>query len=131
MKTILVDAVTVLFLKTEAGFEVFRELHDLLERFPNRKIAVTNAPKEEFKKYGLDRSPYEVFTLEGSPDKTDPRYFEELCARFGLAEKDLVYFEHNLDAVQSAGSRGIASYYYDAKKKDLGALKKFLLDSTS
>lgn len=41
----------------------------------------------------------------------------------------VVYFEHNEDAVKSAQSIGIKTYYYDAEKKDLDALKSYLLEN--
>ena len=40
--------------------------------------------------------------------------------------KDVIYFEHNPDAVKSAEAVGIAAYYYDKDKKDLESLKIFL-----
>ena len=45
---------------------------------------------------------------------------------FGLTKDDVVYFEHNPEAVKSAQSVGITTHYYDPDKKDLGALKIFL-----
>jgi len=74
--------------------------------------------------------PYEVFTLKHSPEKTDPKYFEIMLQHFGLSKDDVVYFEHNLEAVKSAKSVGIKSYYYDSKTKDLEALKKFLIENS-
>jgi HAD superfamily hydrolase (TIGR01509 family) len=126
MKTILVDAVNALAIKTEKGFSVFQEMHNLLETFPNRKIIVTNADDEQCKNFGLDAMPYEVFTLKHNPEKTDPRYFELLLERYHLKEDEVVYFEHNPEAVKSAESIGIKSYRYDHEKHDLGALKEFL-----
>ena len=123
MKTILVDAVDALVIE---GQGVFKEMHDLLETYPNRKIILTGANDEQFKEFGLDKMPYEVFTLKHSPEKTDPKYFETLLEYFGLSKDDVIYFEHNPEAVESARSVGITSYYYDPNKKDLKALKSFL-----
>jgi len=126
MKTILVDAVDAFIIESEGAFKIFKEMHDLLETLPNRKIILTGANDEKFKKFGLDNMPYEVFTLKHNPEKTDPKYFELMLKQFGLNKDDVVYFEHNPEAVKSAESVGIKSYYYDPEKKDLEALKKFL-----
>lgn len=101
-------------------------MHDLLETFPNRKIILTNANDEQFKIYGLDKMPYEVFTLKHNPDKTDPKFFQIMLPKFGLSVSDVVYFEHNSEAVKSAQSMGITTYHYNSVKKDLISLKSFL-----
>lgn len=126
MKTILVDAVHAFVIEDNGGFKIFKEMHDLLETFPNRKIILTGADDESFKKYGLDKMPYEVFTLKHNPEKTDPKYYETMLKHFGLAKGDVIYFEHNPEAVKSAQSIGVKTYHYDSDKKDLKALKDFL-----
>lgn len=126
MKTILVDAVDAFVIETENGFEIFAEMRNLLNAFPNRKIILTGANDEQYKKFGLDKMPYEVFTLKHDPEKTNPKYYETMLAHFGLNADDVVYFEHNPEAVKSATSVGIKSYHYDHRTKDLTALKKFL-----
>lgn len=127
MKTILVDAVNTTIVKNEAGkFVKFQELFDLLETYPNRKIIVTNANDEQIKEFGLDNVPYPVFTMKHSPDKPDPLFFKTLLTQYELQASDVVYFEHNPDAVESAKSVGICAYHYDKDLKDLSALKVFL-----
>ena len=123
MKTILVDAVYTFV--SDQG-EIFQEIYDLLEKYPNRKIILTGANDEQYKKFGLDRMPYEVFTLKHNPEKTDPEYFRILLKQFGLSAENVIYFEHNPDAVKSAESISIKSYHYDQDKKDLEVLKDFL-----
>ncbi|MEK7583516.1 MAG: HAD-IA family hydrolase [Patescibacteria group bacterium] len=123
MKTILVDAINGFVF--ENG-DIFKEMQDLLDSLPNRKIILTGADDESFKKYGLDKMPYEVFTLKHNPEKTDPKYYEMMLEHFGLNKEDVIYFEHSSEAVQSAQSVGIKTYHYDHEKKDLGALKDFL-----
>ena len=123
MKTILVDAVDAFVIE---GQGIFAEMHDLLETYPNRKIILTGANDEQYKEFGLDKMPYEVFTLKHNPEKTDPKYFETLLNHFGLSKEEVIYFEHNPEAVKSAQSVGITSYHYDADKKDLVGLKRFL-----
>ena len=123
MKTILVDAVDTLVIEGEG---IFRKMHDLLETFPNRKIILTNANDEQVKIYGLDNMPYEVFTLKHNPDKTDPSYFLQMLEHFHFKKDDVIYFEHNNDAVRSAQSVGITAHHYDPIKRDMEALKVFL-----
>ncbi len=129
MKVILVDAVDAFVIESDGTFKIFEEMYDLLEMFANKKIILTGANDEQFKKFGLDKMPYEVFTLKHNPEKTDPRYFEIMLQHFGLSKDEVIYFEHNPEAVKSAESVGIKSYYYDPEKKDLVKLKNFLTEN--
>ena len=122
-KTILVDAVDCFV--SDKG-EIYKEMYELLETYPNRKIILTGANDEQFKKFGLDKMPYEVFTLKHNPEKTDPSYYERMLEHFSLTKEEVVYFEHNPEAVKSAQSIGIKTYYYDKDKRDLKTLKDFL-----
>ncbi len=123
MKTILVDAVDAFVSPTGV---IFQEMYDLLETYPNKKIILTGANDEQYKTFGLDKMPYEVFTLKHDPEKTNPEYFRKMLERFNLGIDDVVYFEHNPMAVKSAESIGIVSYFYDSNLKDLNALRDFL-----
>ncbi|MBU2523192.1 MAG: alpha/beta hydrolase [Nanoarchaeota archaeon] len=123
MKTIFVDAINAFVIKGEG---IFEEMHKMLEGYPNRKIILTNADDEEIEKFGLKSMPYEVFTLKHNPNKTDSKYFDTMLKHFGLKASDVVYFEHNADAVKSAQSIGITTFYYDKDKRDLVTLKKFI-----
>jgi HAD superfamily hydrolase (TIGR01509 family) len=123
MKTILIDAVDCI---VSAEGQIFEAMHVLLETYPNKKIILTGANDEQFKKFGLDKMPYEVFTLKHNPEKIDPKYYEMMLSHFGLDKDEVVYFEHNPEAVKSAVSVGITSYHYDETIKDLEALKQFL-----
>lgn len=129
MKIILIDAVNTFVIESDSNFTVFKEMYDLLENFENRKIILTGANDVQFKKFGLDKMPYEVFTLKHNPEKTDPKYYEEMLEHFGFSKDDCVYFEHNENAVRSAQSVGIKTYHYDQDKKDLKALKDFLKEN--
>jgi len=126
MKTILVDAVYTFIIETEEGFKIFEPMQKILDEFPNRKIILTSAGDEKFEKYGLDRMPYEVFTLKHDPEKTNPEYYKKMLEHFSLQPEDVVYFEHNPKAAESAISVGINTYYYDNTKNDLMSLKKFI-----
>ncbi len=123
MKTILVDAVDTFV--SDNG-EIFEDLKELLDSFENRKIILTGAPYTKFPVYNLDKMPYEVFTLEQNPPKTDSEYYERMLEHFGLSVDDVVYFEHNVDAVESARSVRIKTYHYDKEKRDLVGLREFL-----
>lgn len=123
MKTILIDAVDAFVIEGEG---IYKPMFELLERYPNRKIILTGANDEQMEEFGLNKMPYEVFTLKHNPEKTDPVYFEMMLKHFGLKPEDVVYFEHNPDAVKSAESANIPSYHYDAEKKDISALDTFL-----
>tara|TARA_Y100000031_G_C8167903_1_gene360251 strand:- start:623 stop:1003 length:381 start_codon:yes stop_codon:yes gene_type:complete len=122
MKTILVDAVYGLV--TLEGIN--QELLTLLDSYQNPKIILTNANDEEKAKYGLVNLPYPLFSLAHNPNKTDPEYYRKMLAHFNLTVEEVIYFEHNEDAVKSAQSVGITSHHYDKDKKDLVALKEFL-----
>ncbi|HRY59993.1 MAG TPA: HAD-IA family hydrolase [Patescibacteria group bacterium] len=121
-KTILVDAWETLV--NENG--LFDEMHNLLEDYLNKKIVLTNANDEEFKKLGFDKIPYEIFTLKHNPEKSEPEYYKTLLKHFNLEPQDVIYFEHSPDAVKSAQSIGINTYFYDKDKRDLIDLKKFI-----
>lgn len=123
MKTILVDAVNTFVIKGEG---IFQEMFLMLEKFPNRKIILTNANENQMKDLGLDKMPYEVFTLKHNPEKTNPEYYEKMLQYFGLSKDNVVYFEHNPEAVKSAELVGILTHHYDSEKKDLEDLENFL-----
>lgn len=126
MKTILVNAVHCFVVKKDEKFQVFDDMYKMLENYQNRKVILSGANDEEIIKFGLSNIPYELFTLKHNPEKTDPKYFEILLEKFGLNKEDVIYFEHNIDAVKTAESVGIKSYFYDNEKKDLESLKIFL-----
>ncbi|MDD5732107.1 MAG: HAD-IA family hydrolase [Patescibacteria group bacterium] len=122
-KIILVDAINAFVIKDEG---VFEEMHKVLEQYSNRKIVLTGANDEEFERFELSKVPYEIFTLKHNPEKADPEYYKTLLKHFDLKPSDVVYFEHNENAVKSARSVGIVTYHYDKDKKDLAELKKFI-----
>ena len=123
MKTILVDAVDCFV--SDTG-KVNKEMHEMLDTFDNPKIIVTNAPDEALSQFGLDRVPYPVFSLKKDPLKTDPEYFNIFLKEKDLGVEDVIYFEHSLEAVESARSLGIDTYFYDHKKANIQHLSEFL-----
>ncbi len=126
MKTILVDAVSRLIVKENGTYKTFEEMYLLLDKFAEPKVILSNANDEEYKKFGLQDAPYPVFTLKHHPDKTDPNYFLSFLESQSLRAKDVIYFEHNSEAVKSAQSIDITALYYNDEKKDLEEVKKFL-----
>ncbi|MCY1634879.1 hypothetical protein [Marinifilum sp. D737] len=123
MKTILVDAINT-FVILDKG--IFHEMYQMLEKFPNRKIILTGADDIQIKKFGLNKMPYQVFTLKHNPEKTNPNYYRKMLDHFNLTIKDVIYFEHHIDAVKSAESIGIKTFHYNKDKKDLTVLKAFI-----
>lgn len=126
MKTILVDAVYCFIIEKEGQFQIFQDMYKLLETYSNKKVILTSASDDKRELFGLDKMPYEVFTLKHNPEKADPKYYEILLEKYNLKKEDVIYFEHSMDAVKSAQSIGINTYYYDNDKKDLENLKKFI-----
>jgi len=125
MKTILVDAWNTFV--TEDGIN--KKMEQLLDNFPNPKIIVTNANEEEKIAFGIVGMPYEVFSRNHNPNKTDPDYFISLFKTYLLNAGEVVYFEHNTDAVASAKSLGITTFWYDKDLKNLADLEVFLKKS--
>ena len=126
MKTILVDAVDAFIIEANGVFKIFQEMYDLLETYPNKKILLTGANDEQFKVFGLNKMPYEVFTLKHNPEKADPEYYRKMLQHYDLPKEQVIYFEHDIKAVKSAESAGIKTLYFDSAKRDLNSLKEFL-----
>lgn len=125
MKTILVDAWNTLVFDGK----IHTELQEMLDTFPNPKIILTNANTEKQVELGLVNLPYPLFTLNFNPPKTDPKYYEILLEKYNLKKEDVVYFEHNQDAVKSAKQVGITTYWYNSETRDLKSLEKFLQEN--
>ncbi|WP_288984538.1 hypothetical protein [uncultured Flavobacterium sp.] len=121
MKTILVDAWNTFV--TEKGINF--DLKKLLDSYPNNKIILTNANEEELVTFGIVNMPYPVFSLSHNPNKTDSDYFVKMLQHFNLKTEEVVYFEHNPDAVASAKSIGITTFHYN-KLENLDNLTIFL-----
>lgn len=121
MKTFLVDAWNT-FVKEEG---VDHKLKALLDRYSNPKIIVTNANKDEKEKFGIVDMPYPVFSLSHNPNKTDSNYFKQLLVCYKLNSENIIYFEHNEDAVKSAQLIGIKTLWFK-KNENLNTLKVFL-----
>lgn len=123
MKTILVDAINTFIIK---GQGIDQEIFDLLESFPNRKIVLTNATDERMEESDFSGVPYEIFTLSNDPNKSDPEYYHLMLSQLMLSTDEVIYFEHNPEAVESAESVGITTYHFDHEERDLVSLRDFL-----
>jgi hypothetical protein len=69
MKIILVDAAYTFTIEKDGKFEVFKDMYELLETYPNKKIVLSGADDEQIVKFALDNLPYELFTLKHNPEK--------------------------------------------------------------
>ncbi len=123
MKTILVDTVHTFVVVWEW---VNKPMYELLESYENRKILLTSANEEQVTKHKISELPYEYFTLEHDPEKSDPTYYLTMLEVYWLKADEVIYFEHNPQAVLSAQSVWIESYLYDPKEKDIQLLKSFI-----
>ena len=123
MKVILVDAIHTLIIP-EKG--IYDPLFNILETYPNRKIVITGANDKEFSQHGLDKIPYEVFTLKHNPEKSNPNYYKILLEKFDMIVEDLIYIEHNLEAVRSAESLNINVFHYNKDLRNINKLNQFL-----
>ena len=121
MKTSLVDAWNTFV--TEDGIN--RPMQKLLDKYANSKIILTNANEEECVKFGIVNMPYPVFSLAHNPNKTNPTYFEKFLAEYNLTSNNVLYFEHNQDAVNSAISLGIKTLWLKPEES-LKTLETFL-----
>ena len=123
MKVILVDAINTLII---SGKGIYDPLFNILETYLNRKIVLTGANDEEFIQHGLDKIPYEVFRLKHNPEKSNPDYYKILLEQFDLLPENLIYIEHNLEAVRSAESLKIKVFHYNKDLKDINKLNQFI-----
>lgn len=126
-KVILVDAWHTFV--TEDGMH--EGMYKMLETFKQKKIILTNANDEQLVKLGIVDMPYDVFTMKHNPDKVDPTFYKAMLNKYDLKAEDVVYFEHSKEAVESASSLGIKTYWYDKDVKDVDAIKAFLLENIS
>ncbi len=126
MKTILIDAIDAFVVENSDGvFEIYKPLQDLLNKYDNDKIILTGANDEQYKAFGLDKMPYKVFTLKHNPEKSVPEYYRILLREFELNASDTIYFEHNPEAVSSAESAGIKTFYWDNEVRPIAELEEF------
>ncbi|MDC0506219.1 HAD-IA family hydrolase [Candidatus Gracilibacteria bacterium] len=125
MKTILVDAYNTLV--TDEGIN--QDMYQMLEKFENKKIILTNADTEKQVELGLVDLPYEMFTMSFNPFKSDPNFYTTMLDEYNIAVGDTIYFEHNKEAVESARSVGIQTFQYDYENRNVDAVERFLTEN--
>lgn len=123
MKTILIDAMYTLI---DTNGILDEKIQEILDRYDNPKIILTNMRVETFQKYAMDLLPYPVFTLSREPSKLEPLYFEMLMEEYSIFAHECLYIEHNKEVVACAESVGINTNYFDSEKRDLKLLEEFL-----
>jgi HAD superfamily hydrolase (TIGR01509 family) len=124
MKTILVDAMNTI----SVDGKIDQKMQEILDSFENRKIILTNANEEQRKEF-LSNVPYEMFSLDHNPNKTDGGYYEKMLEHFGLKPEECIYFEHNKAACDKAREVGITSYHFDHEERGLNKLEEFLKEN--
>ncbi len=118
-KIILIDAVDCL---VDSKGIINNKIKNLVKKFKNRKIVLTNANDSE-KNLFLRNISYEVFTLKHNPNKKNPNYYKKFLSKYNFKPQQLIYFEHDIDAVKSAKSQGIITHHFDG---NINNLKSFL-----
>ena len=93
-------------------------------QYSNKKLILTNATSLEQEELGIINMPYEVFSLCHNPEKTDPLYFKTLCKKMNFKKENLLYIEHNNDALESARSFGINSFLFNG---NYSQVRKYLI----
>ena len=116
MKKILaIDAVGCLVnLKGKVNYKI----KNLVHKFNNKKIVLTNANDSE-KKIFLKNISYETFSLKHKPNKSNPKYFKKFLLKYKLEPQQLIYIEHDIKAVKSAQSVGIIAHHFDGNIQNL------------
>lgn len=126
-KIILVDAVGCL---VDNQGNVNFKIENLLKEYVNRKIVVTNADDAE-KEIFLKNISHEYFTLKHNPNKENPEYFNKFLTSYDFKPDQLIYFEHDMDAVKSAQSQGITAHHFDGNLEKLKSFLNFNLKEES
>ena len=121
-KVILIDAWNTFV--TEEGINL--NIQSILNKIECKKIIVTNANSMEQIKFGIVNMPYEVFSLDHSPNKTNANYFKILVSQYDIKIDSILYFDHNLENVTAAQSVGIKSFFYDQVNPNYNELNLFL-----
>lgn len=73
--------------------------------------------------------PYEVFSCDHNPDKSNPQYYANMLEKYHLGSEEVIYFEHNPVNVESAQSYWIKTFWYNKEMKDIEGLRQFLKDN--
>ncbi|MEK6824531.1 MAG: HAD-IA family hydrolase, partial [Nanoarchaeota archaeon] len=113
IKAILADAISTLIDKEG---KLNEGLAKSLESTEREIIVVTNANPNEIKSK-LGRYNFKIFSLLKIPDKANPDYFKQLLKKYNLQPREVIYFDHKKENIESAGKLGIASELYEDNKQ--------------
>lgn len=94
--------------------------------FSIHSLKLSYASEERLEHEDFSHVPYDIFTLQNNPNKSNPDYYLKILEHFGLKSQEVIYFEHNPDAIESAESVGIKTHYFDPEKRDVASLDRFL-----
>lgn len=118
-KTILIDAVGCL---VDSKGKINYKLENLIKKFNNHKIVLTNANDKEIKIF-LKNIKHKIFSLKHNPNKPSLEYYQKFLKSNKLKANQVIYFEHDLKAVNSAKKNKIVTHHFDGNIKKL---EKFL-----
>jgi len=119
---ILIDGMHCLY---KDDFEINKNLLEIITSFDNKKILVVNGYSKKAKEM-FDRYNIEIFSLEDEKIKKDNiKFFEKLMQKYNLSPKQLIYFDHDKENVNSAVKSGIKSILY----KNDNEIKEFIEDN--
>lgn len=108
-KTILVDAIGVLFEEDEKGnLTINKTLAEYLQNTKAKKIIVTNEEKEKIERE-CEEYNFEVFSLNNEPSKRKKEYFHTLLEEYNLDPSTVVYFDRTQKHLDVALDAKIAS----------------------
>ncbi len=127
-RVILVDGMHCIYDKDfNINLELLKFLNDLNThtiltvagfREKGKELVKTSDPSKE--------SNWEAFSLEEKGIKKDnPEFYKKLLEKFNLSPSEVIYFEHDKNAVKTAEKVGIMSKHYTG----LDSIKKFIEDN--
>ena len=122
IKTILIDGINTLF---DSERTLNEELLKTINKFNAKKVIVTNIIRKDPKNQTIVKTAKEnnldLFTLEGNPEKTNPKFFKQLLEEFHLNPEEIIYFDHkeeNLESAKKAGIKKIQLYKNNKQIKE-------------
>ncbi len=117
MKTILIGAYNTLINEEEH----LSEINKMLETFPNKKIILTPYNKQNNLEW--------INSWNNHVWKNNPEYYKYILEEHCLSPYEVIHFDDNQKAIESAKKIWIQTYFYDANTKDLTALEKYLKEN--
>jgi FMN phosphatase YigB (HAD superfamily) len=113
---LLVDLINTSYIK-DYGWN--NDLISAIKSLNCETVIVSNISKDRLDELGLTNNmPFNLFTLESNPRKTDRKYFDRLIVELGCEFKDLILIEHNPEVVVLTQNLGIHTVLYKYKFTD-------------